>query len=147
MSTPEGAKGNEARAFAAFVISGGLAAGVNVLSRYVISKWLPFEAAIALAYILGMTTAFLLTKAFVFKKSEVHWLLEYGRFALVNVVAFIQVLLVSEGLVRLLFPRIGFHWHPEEIGHLIGVMSPIVTSYYAHKHFSFRPAAPLKAKP
>jgi putative flippase GtrA len=113
----------------------------------VISKWLPFEAAIALAYLLGMTTAFLLTKAFVFKKSEVHWLLEYGRFALVNVVAFIQVLLVSEGLVRLLFPRIGFHWHPEEIGHLIGVMSPIVTSYYAHKHFSFRPAAASKATP
>ena len=72
-----------------------------------------------------------------------HWLTAYGRFTLVNLVAFVQVLLVSEGLVRLLFPAIGLRWHPQEIGHLIGVRSPIVTSYYAHKHFTFR-AAPVR---
>jgi hypothetical protein len=26
------------------------------------------------------------------------------------------------------------------VAHLIGVASPILVSYYAHKHFSFRPA-------
>ena len=147
MSAPDSGDKREARAFGAFVLSGGLAAGVNVLTRFVLSKWLPFEAAVTLAYLVGMTTAFVLTKTFVFQRSRAHWLVEYGRFAMVNVVAFVQVLLVSDGLVRLLFPAIGFHWHAEEVGHIVGVMSPIVTSYYAHKHFSFRPARSAEPSP
>lgn len=127
----------EAHAFAAFVVSGGVAAGVNVVSRYVLSRWLTFEAAVAVAFVLAMTTAFLLNRAFVFRSSA-RWIGQYGRFAVVNLIAFVQVFLVSESLVRLLFPAVGLRWHPLEIGHLVGVMSPIVTSYYAHKHFTFR---------
>jgi len=143
VSAPDASGRREAGAFAAFVISGGLAAGVNVVTRYLLSKWLVFEAAVAAAFVIAMTTAFLLNRAFVFRGAGSHWLTAYGRFTLVNLVAFVQVLLVSEGLVRLLFPAIGLRWHPQEIGHLIGVISPIVTSYYAHKHFTFR-AAPVR---
>ena len=134
----------EAHAFAAFVLSGGLAAGVNVASRFVFSFWLIFEAAIVLAYLCGMTTAFLLNRYFVFERTGGSWRKEYARFALVNVFAFLQVLGVSELLVRLVFPAIGFTWRAEEVGHIIGVISPIVTSYYAHKHFSFgrKPSEP-----
>ena len=52
---------------------------------------------------------------------------------------------MSDLLVRLLFPAIDFKWHPEEVGHLIGVMSPVLNSYYAHKHFSFGRASEPKA--
>jgi len=137
MSAAETGKPREVRAFAAFVLTGGLAAGVNVVSRYLLSRWLVFEAAVAVAFVLAMTTAFLLNRAFVFRSSA-HWAGQYWRFALVNLIAFVQVFLVSEGLVRLLFPAIGLRWHPLEIGHLLGVMSPIATSYFAHKHFTFR---------
>jgi putative flippase GtrA len=41
----------------------------------------------------------------------------------------------------MVFPWMAFHWHPEDVAHLIGVASPIFVSYYAHKHFSFRPGA------
>jgi len=127
----------ETHAFAAFVLSGGLAAAVNVVSRFLLSRWLTFEAAVAVAFLLAMSTAFLLNRAFVFRSST-HWARQYWRFAVVNLIAFVQVFLVSEGLVRLLFPALGLRWRPLEIGHLLGVMSPIVTSYYAHKHFTFR---------
>jgi putative flippase GtrA len=131
------------RRFGGFAITGGIAALVNLVSRYAISLVTVYEVAVMLAYLVGMTTAFLLARRFVFEASGRSWIEEYGRFAAVNVVAFIQVWLVSVGLVRLVFPAIGFDWHAEEVGHLIGVASPIITSYYAHKNFSFKGVDPL----
>jgi hypothetical protein len=63
---------------------------------------------------------------------------EYARFALANAVAFAQVWLVSVGLARLVFPAIGFRRHADTVAHLIGLASPVWTSYLGHKHFSFR---------
>lgn len=131
------AKRPEAHAFLAFVLSGGLAAGVNVASRYLLSNWMVFEAAVTVAYLFGMTTAFVLTRRFVFDSTAGSWRAQYTRFAVVNLFSFAQVLIVSDLLARLLFPAIGFRWHAEEVAHVIGVISPIVGSYYAHKHFSF----------
>jgi putative flippase GtrA len=138
MSVPETGRSDERRAFLAFVLSGGVAAGVNVASRYVLSFWIPFEAAVTIAYLIGMTTAFLLSRRFAFDGAGDAWHAQYRRFAVVNLFSFAQVLIVSEVLARLLFPAIGFHWHAEEFAHVIGVISPILLSYYAHKHYSFR---------
>jgi putative flippase GtrA len=128
----------EASRFASFIVTGGIAAGVNVLSRAALSQALPYEVAVAVAYLFGMTTAFLLARRFVFAESGRPWWSEYGRFALVNVASFVQVWLVSVLLARVLFPYIGFDWHAEDVAHVIGVASPIVLSYYLHKHFSFK---------
>jgi putative flippase GtrA len=125
---------NEFRQFLNFAVAGGLAALVNLLSRYVLSSVMQYEAAVAIAYLIGMTTAFLLTRRFVFAA--------YGRFGLVNVAGFIQVWIVSVALVRVVFPDMRFEWHAEEIAHLVGVVSPIAVSYYGHKHFSFKRAEP-----
>ena len=127
------------RQFLSFVLAGGFAAAVNVGSRMLFSYAMPYEVAIVPAYLCGMATAFLLNRAFVFKEAAsggdaTHQAL---RFALVNLVALAQVWLVGVGLVRGLFPVVGFSWHAEAIGHAIGVASPIATSYFAHKHFSF----------
>jgi putative flippase GtrA len=84
-----------------------------------------------------MTTAFLLARMFVFHASGASWLVEYGRFAVVNAFSFLVVLGVSAGMLRLVLPFVGWTWHAEEIAHLVGVVSPIVLSYYAHKHYSF----------
>lgn len=120
-----------------FLVTGGLAAGVNVVSRIVLSQVMNYEAAVAVAYLFGMTTAFVLARRLVFDASGRHVGGEFGRFALVNAVAFAQVWLVSIGLALYAFPALGFTWHAETIAHVIGVASPVLTSYYAHKHFSF----------
>jgi putative flippase GtrA len=124
--------------FARFLITGGIAAGVNVLSRLALSLAMPFEAAIVVAYVIGMTTAWALARLFVFEPTGRGATGEYLRFGLVNVVALAQVWLVSVGLSRLVFPEIGFDWNAELVAHLIGVASPVATSYYGHKLFTFR---------
>jgi putative flippase GtrA len=84
-----------------------------------------------------MTVAYLLNKQLVFDASGRGVTTEYLRFALVNLFAVAQVWIVSVGLARLLFPAIGFAWRAETVGHVIGVMVPVFTSYLGHQHFSF----------
>jgi len=130
-------RGLLSRPFVRFAISGGVAAGVNILSRIALSQIMPYSVAVTIAYLFGMTTAYVLMKLMVFEKSGQRVHQEYVRFALVNVVAFAQVWLVSMGLARYLLPAMGFETHAETIGHVIGVLSPIATSYFMHKYFTF----------
>ena len=123
--------------FSRFVVAGGLAAAVNILSRIALSHIMSYGTAIVIAYLIGMTTAYLLMRLFVFEASGKPASHEYVRFGLVNLVALAQVWLVSEGLVRLLFPVIGFSWHAETLAHMIGVLSPVAVSYIGHKSFTF----------
>lgn len=127
----------EARRFAVFLLTGGCAAAVNIAGRATFSLVLPFAPAVALAYIVGMTTAFLLAKLFVFAGSGRRMYVEYCRFALVNGAALVQVLAVSVLLAKIVFPAIGFAWHADLIAHAIGVVSPVLLSYKGHKRFSF----------
>ena len=132
-----GSERAERRQLAIFTMTGGIAAAVNIAARWMFSWFLLYELAVSIAYFLGMTTAFLLARAFVFGASNTRWTIEFGRFALVNLASFLMVMGVSISLARLLFPAVGLHWHREDIAHIIGVVSPILLSFYAHKHFSF----------
>jgi putative flippase GtrA len=123
--------------FSRFMIAGGIAACVNILSRIGLSYLLSYGMAIVVAYLIGMTTAYVLMKLFVFDASGKSVSHEYVRFGIVNLVALAQVWLVSEGLVHWLFPSIGFTWHGETIAHTIGVLSPVATSYIGHRSFTF----------
>ena len=117
-----------------------MAAAVNLLVGWLLQSVMPYETAVTVAYLAGMVTAFVLARLFVFELADgdTHW--QFVRFALVNAVAFAQVWIISVGLVRLVFPPLGFTWHAETVAHVIGVASPVVTSYLMHKHFSFRQA-------
>jgi putative flippase GtrA len=128
---------HERQRFVLFVIAGGAAALVNILSRIAFNLAMPYEVAIIVAYLCGMTAAYLLNKHFVFEASGRSVRSEYTRFALVNLLAVAQVWVVSVGLARLVFPAIGFTWHGETLAHLIGVIVPVFTSYLGHRHFSF----------
>jgi len=127
----------ERKRFVLFVLAGGTAALVNILSRIALNWLMPYEVAIIVAYLCGMTTAYLLNRYFVFAASGRGVASEYTRFALVNLAAVAQVWIVSVGLARLAFPAIGFTWHAETVAHVIGVAIPVFTSYLGHKHFSF----------
>lgn len=130
--------GTGTRRFASFAVTGGFAAICNVGSRLLLSKVMRYELAISIAYLIGMIVAFLLARRLVFEASQQPWRHELARFATVNVASFAQVWLVSVGLARYFFPWVNFGWHAESTAHLIGVASPLLSSYYAHKNFTFR---------
>ena len=125
--------------FARFVLTGGCAAAVNLLSRYFLSELMPFRSAVVVAYLFGMVTAWVLSRLFVFEATGRHWSAELLRFGIVNMVSATQVWIISVGLAEWLFPRIGYSFHLEETAHLIGVMLPVFTSYAGHRYFSFAP--------
>ncbi|WP_322050878.1 GtrA family protein [Paraburkholderia bannensis] len=124
--------------FLIFLLTGGFAAAVNWSSRILYNHWMPYSAAIVVAYITGMITAFVLAKLFVFKESTQSTHRSAFFFTLVNLVAVAQTWLVSVGLVWYVFPKLGMQWHDRDVAHLIGVIVPVFTSYIGHSKFSFK---------
>ncbi len=120
----------------------GIAALVNIGSRIVFNLVMPYEIAILVAYVCGMTDGYISQQEIRLRRlrprrrqriyRDSHWSI---------LLAVAQVWIVSVGLARLIFPAIGFIWHDETVAHVIGVLVPVFTSYLGHKHFSFAPQA------
>ncbi len=121
-----------------FVLAGAVAALVNFASRLLLSNYLPYAAAIVLAYLLGMATAFLLNRRYVFRGSTNRLHQQIAWFVAVNALALLQTLVVSLLLADLVLPRAGVTWHAREIAHAAGIVVPIFTSYLGHKKWTFR---------
>lgn len=126
------------RQFLVFVCTGGIAAAVNFGSRIVYNLWMGFSAAVVLAYITGMITAFILAKAFVFKGSTQKTHTSALYFTLVNLVAVLQTWAISMLLAYYLLPFLGIEAFRKEIAHAVGVVVPVFTSYIGHKRWSFK---------
>jgi putative flippase GtrA len=123
--------------FLRFLSTGGVAAIVNLLSRYELNKIMSFEVAVALAYLVGMITAYVLARRFVFQASGRSVVSELKRFTIVNVFSLILVWSISVGLAKYLFPAIGLVWRADDIAHFIGVMAPAAASYFGHRAYTF----------
>ncbi len=128
--------------FLRFLLTGGVAAAVNLVCRYVLNQVMSFAAAVAVAYPCGMLTAYVLGRLFVFERSGRTVTDELWRFTVVNVFAAVQVWIISIGLAEYVFPAVSFNWHPLDVAHLIGITVPVFTSYLGHRHFSFARIAP-----
>lgn len=126
--------------FMGFLVAGGIAALVNFCSRIALNHWMPYSAAIMVAYLVGMVTAFVLNKLFVFRETVNPLHHQAFWFTLVNLAAVLQTLAVSLLLARWVFPAIHFNWHGETVAHAFGVAAPVLTSFIGHKHLSFRNA-------
>lgn len=124
--------------FVRFLLVSGIAAAANIGSRIVFSYWLAYVPAILLAFCVGLTSAFVLNRLFVFgdARNPVHH--QAFWFTLVNIAAVLQTLAVSVLLAQFVFPRSGFRWHTETVAHAFGVAVPAVTSYLGHKYLTFR---------
>ena len=81
------------RQFNRFLLAGGLAALANFGSRFVFSQWVAFEYAVVLAFFVGLTTGFLLSRRFVFARSSNSLGVEIGYYCLVNFLALLCSLL------------------------------------------------------
>ncbi|MER3055825.1 MULTISPECIES: GtrA family protein [Xanthomonas] len=126
------------RQFIMFLFAGGLAAAVNFGSRIALSHWMDYVPSIIIAYLLGMMSAFMLNKLFVFSEARNRLHHQVMWFILINLVAVVQTIVISLLLARWLLPAIGVDFHNETIAHSIGVVVPVITSYLGHKRFSFR---------
>lgn len=127
------------RQFLVFLICGGVAALANIVSRWILSHWLPYSVAIVLAFCCGLIVGYVLFKFVVFKSgnsnrtvSESIW------YVFVNLLALIQTLLISLFFSRLILPSIGIKDYADDIAHVIGVGIPVVTSYILHKYCTFK---------
>jgi len=124
--------------FVSFLITGGIAAAVNFLSRIFYNQHYSFSTAVIFAYLTGMVTAFILAKIFVFKASTQSIKRSVLIFALVNVLAATQTWIISMGLNFYVLPMLGVERYSAEIASAIGISFPVFTSYLAHKRWSFK---------
>jgi putative flippase GtrA len=119
-----------------FLISGGLAAGVNFGSRFVFSTFVSFQVAVPLAYVVGMVLAFSLFRTQVFLSRSTSLQKSILRFTVVNAFGLLQAWLVSVWLVT--FINVGSQTMDEAVAHFAGMSLAVVTSYLGHRFYTFR---------
>lgn len=126
------------RQFARFILAGGIAAAVNIAARWLLSPWVSYTAAIVIAFLIGVVTAFTLNRIFVFRQSSNKFHHQLSWFVVINFIALAQTLIISLALTKWLLPLINWRWEPELVAHALGVGAPLITSYIGHKTLSFR---------
>ncbi len=124
--------------FIRFLFAGGIAAGANFGSRFFFSTFLDYGLAVFFAYLVGMLVAFLLMRGHVFNASQGPLAPQVIKFVGVNLLAVLQTLAISLLLARWVLPSVGIEDQAEALGHLVGVLVPVVTSYFGHKFLTFR---------
>ena len=121
-----------------FLLAGGTAAAANYGARFVFSIWLTYEWAIVLAFFVGLATGFVLMRGYVFDARGKPLGPQVWKYGAVNLLALAQTLIVSIVLARWVLPGIGIVEKAEAIGHLVGVLVPIATSYFGHRMATFK---------
>ncbi len=122
-----------------FLAVGIVAAAANFGSRFAFSVVVPFATAVVLAFFVGLTTAFVLNRSFVFVRAQsTPWAGEALRFTIVNLAGLVLTLAVSVWLAQSLLPAVGVERGREAIAHFCGIGATVVTSYAAHKWWTFR---------
>ena len=121
-----------------YLLSGGLAALVNIGSRMVLNIWLSYEISIIIAYFFGMVVAFLLMRKTFYIKQNANILPQIVKFCFVNLLSIAQTFLVSLFLFYYFFPFIGIVQDTKVLSHFIGVLFPVFISYFLHKYLTFK---------
>lgn len=123
--------------FGFFLLAGGLAAVLHWLARWGLSGILPFSIAVVLAYVVGMGSAFILNRAFVFPNSSRSVTMQARDFILVNLAFFPVVWGASLLFARLLHPLTEDVALTEGLAHGGAILLPIFGSFLLHKFVTF----------
>jgi putative flippase GtrA len=121
-----------------FLFVGGMSALFNWSSRFLFSVWFSYEVSVTLAFFVGLTSGFCLMRMLVFKSSKKTVLHQASYFLVINLFALALTWSVSVYLAKSFFPMIGLTQGAEGIAHMIGIVAPIITSYFGHKYLTFR---------
>ncbi|NOT85678.1 MAG: GtrA family protein [Methylococcaceae bacterium] len=124
--------------FLKFLVSGGVAAFLNWSSRFLFSKWLSFELSITCAFFVGLTSGFLLMRFYVFNARGKPLIFQASKYVFINILALMQTLIISVVLARFVLLQWGVIENVEALAHLVGVLTPVITSYFGHKFLTFR---------
>lgn len=124
--------------FLLFLLAGSVAALANFLSRIYLNKFFSYGTSIFFAYCLGMLIAYFLMKIFVFKSSKNSNFKSSLYFTFINLLAVFQTWAVSLYLANSLLPSINLQQNIKEIAHAVGIIVPLITSYYGHKLLTFK---------
>lgn len=111
---------------------------MNFGSRIYLEKIISYVPSIIIAYCIGMITAFVLNRIFVFRETDNSLEKQIFWFLAINIIALLQTVFISLILADWLFPFIGITFYPKTTAHAVGVIVPVITSYFGHKHLSFR---------
>lgn len=111
---------------------------MNLGSRFAFSKYLSYTASVVLAYMVGMTIAFLLMRLFVFDRSRQSLPRQMSYFVAVNVVGLFVTVGTSVMVSRLAHSLTPDRTIDEMVGHFVGVCAPVMLSFFAHKYVTFR---------
>ena len=123
--------------FLKFVAVGGTAAFLNWASCLVFLNWMPFSAAVISAYVVGMTTGFVLNSVFVFPDSNKPWVKQATGFFLVNI-AFAPVVWGASIGLNILFSNVdGLRGYSTQLSHGIAVGLPAILTFLIYKFFTF----------
>jgi energy-coupling factor transport system substrate-specific component len=120
-----------------FLAAGSFASAVNWLARFPLSALMPFEAAVALAFLIGMSVGFGLYRAWVFPGSSLPLNAQIRRFLTVNAAAAVAVLLGSMVLLRL-FLLVGLtSTAAEALAHALAIGFGAIVNYFGHRALTF----------
>jgi len=123
--------------FVRFLVVGGFSAALNFLSRIYFSNYVEFSFAVVLAFFVGLTTAFMLSKNYVFPKGKRSFVASFSYFLIINVIALALVWGSSLAMLHVVLPALHVVNNAEEIAHAVGICLPVITSYIAHKYITF----------
>ena len=126
------------KGFFKFIFTGGIAALVNIFTRFIFSFFLNFTLSILFSYLIAMLLAYFLARSFVFKKSKKPFFSSLAVFSLVNLFAICQTLLISLITKEYLSDKILNIQYIYFISHTLGVVTPVFTSFIGHKYLSFK---------
>jgi putative flippase GtrA len=125
------------RQFALFLFVGGTAAFINWSTRLAISSFFSFPAAVSIAYMAGMASAFALNRFFVFNRSERPILKQARDFISINVI-FMPIVLLSSIFIEKILRYLGMTSYTETIAHGLSVSLPAILSFLLYKFVAFK---------
>lgn len=125
------------RQFAGFLLVGGFAALLHWLARIALSLLMPFAWAVALAYVVGISTAFVLNSHYIFPASDKPVEKQARDFIIINLAFFPLVWAVSLFLNQLL-QNLGVQHYSEAIAHAIAISMPVLATFLLYKFIAFR---------
>ena len=123
--------------FLLFIVAGGFAALVNIISRALLSLFMNFSSSVLIAYFIGMVIAFILTKKFVFLSKNLDDKKSFLSFTLVNLFAVIQTYFISIYFREMILNSFSKTSLANLVSHTIGVLFPVISSFFGHKYLSF----------
>lgn len=123
--------------FSRFLIAGGVAAIANFGSRFIFSIFFSYSTAVFFACLVGMAVAFLIMRTHVFRSLEENLSFQLIKFAIVNTIAVLQTIIISNIVANFISPYFGNSEYALSLAHFVGILFPILTSYIGHKFFTF----------